>query len=399
LSQPVNPSSKTAVHVNVRLLTIAAFFAFFVFGFSDNLKGPVLPALLDDLQFDYAIGGTILMGLYAGFMAATLLTGLLADRFGQKMVLVLAGVSLTVGVVGFTGLQTPVALTSFMVVLGFGMGAIELGCNALIVNLHITNQGRILNLMSVMHGLGSMSAPLYAGMMLANEQTWRTVYRGDLLLSVPLILLFALLRFPQVPVATNKQRPKLSQLRQLAFTPPLMLSYAAVLLYVCTEMGLASWLVEFLQKERGLDVQRSTQALSLFWGLVMFGRFIGSFVVDRIGYLRAMLMTSLAASTCIAAGLFGPPQAWPFLPSTGFFLSIIFPTITASTARQLQANKSSILGLLFTFAGLGGIIGPWLVGIVSDFSGLMVGFSLPLFFGLALVVIILVQMRVSTTVR
>jgi MFS transporter, FHS family, glucose/mannose:H+ symporter len=399
LSQPVNPSSKTAVHVNVRLLTIAAFFAFFVFGFSDNLKGPVLPALLDDLQFDYAIGGTILMGLYAGFMAATLLTGLLADRFGQKMVLVLAGVSLTVGVVGFTGLQTPVALTSFMVVLGFGMGAIELGCNALIVNLHITNQGRILNLMSVMHGLGSMSAPLYAGMMLANEQTWRTVYRGDLLLSVPLILLFALLRFPQVPVATNKQRPKLSQLRQLAFTPPLMLSYAAVLLYVCTEMGLASWLVEFLQKERGLDVQRSTQALSLFWGLVMFGRFIGSFVVDRIGYLRAMLMTALAASTCIAVGLFGPPQAWPFLPATGFFLSIIFPTITASTARQLQANKSTILGLLFTFAGLGGIIGPWLVGIVSDFSGLMVGFSLPLFFGLALVVIILAQMRVSTAVH
>ena len=83
-------------------MTIGAFFAFFVFGFSDNLKGPVLPALLQDLRFNYSLGGTILLGAYIGFMAASLTTGFLAEIAGQKAVLVLAGVCLAVGVAGLT---------------------------------------------------------------------------------------------------------------------------------------------------------------------------------------------------------------------------------------------------------------------------------------------------------
>ncbi|MCX6069040.1 MAG: hypothetical protein NT121_25385 [Chloroflexi bacterium] len=44
----------TSTRNTIWLLTAGAFFAFFVFGFSDNLKGPVLPALLQDLQINYA---------------------------------------------------------------------------------------------------------------------------------------------------------------------------------------------------------------------------------------------------------------------------------------------------------------------------------------------------------
>ncbi|MFZ1400905.1 MAG: MFS transporter, partial [Candidatus Promineifilaceae bacterium] len=137
-----NVSSVKLPRLTVALLTVGAFFAFFVFGFSDSLKGPVLPELLDDLQINYAVGGTILLGLYAGFTIASLLSGLLADRFGQKMVLVLAGASLSLGVFAFAGANTAVTLTAAMFILGFGLGAIELGANGLIVSLHSQHQGR-----------------------------------------------------------------------------------------------------------------------------------------------------------------------------------------------------------------------------------------------------------------
>ena len=74
---------KSRSNNTILLLTIGAFFAFFVFGFSDNLKGPVLPTLLQDLKFNYSLGGTILLGAYLGFIAATLTTGFLADMVGQ----------------------------------------------------------------------------------------------------------------------------------------------------------------------------------------------------------------------------------------------------------------------------------------------------------------------------
>jgi FHS family glucose/mannose:H+ symporter-like MFS transporter len=363
------------------LLSAGAFFAFFIFGFTDNLKGPTLPALLDDLNLNYSLGGTILLGIYLGFMAATLSTGLLADALGHKAVLVLAGVCLAVGVTSFAAFSSPLLLTLSMAVLGFGLGSIELGCNSLIVLLHPADKGRYLNLMAVLHGMGSMIAPLYAGWLLAGESSWRTVYRWDLVLIIPLIIFFTLAVFPKKSTETS-EKIDFKHIGRTAFSPIMLAYYFADLLYVALEIGIASWMVEFLQKDRAQSVTQSTLALSVFFGLIMVGRFVGSFFVERFGYLRSILLAALAASACVGISLFGPALLWWLLPASGFFLSIIFPTITASISGRIKGNMNTILGLLFTFAGLGGIIGPWLVGLASDLGGIRFGFSLNLAFGL-----------------
>ena len=365
----------------ILLLTIGTFFAFFVFGFTDNLKGPVLPALLLDLKFNYSLGGTILLGAYLGFMAATMTTGFLADVAGQKTVLVLAGVSLAVGISGFSTLTAPFWLTISMAFLGFGLGSLELGCNSLIVKLHSTDKGRYLNLMAVLHGMGSMLAPLYAGWLLMQNVSWRSVYRWDLVLVGLLIIYFTIIRFPKVDTEKT-EKLDLKKVGKKAFTPKMLWFYIAITVYVSFELGLASWMVEFLQKERSFTIPQSTQALSAFFGLIMLGRFVGSFFVERLGYLKFILGASLCASAFVILGLYGPAQFSVFLPASGFFLSVIFPNITASVSDENKENLNTILGLLFTFAGLGGVLGPWLVGIASDIGGLKFGFSLNFLFGL-----------------
>lgn len=380
------------------VLTIGAFFAFFVFGFSDNLKGPVLPALLEDLKFSYSLGGTVLLGAYLGFMAATLSTGFLADVFGQKAVLLLAGLCLALGVVGLNLFRAPAALMLALGLLGFGLGSLELGCNALIVSLHSADKARYLNLMAVMHGLGSMLAPLYAGWLLAANVSWRLVYRWDLLLIGLLLVYFLLARFPS-RAAGQAEKIDFQRLGRTAFVPQMLWFYAAITLYVAIELGLAAWMVEFLQKARGQSVAQSTQALALFFGLIMAGRFVGSFFVEKLGYLRSILGMALAASACVALGLFGPPELAFCFSLSGFFLSIIFPTLTAAVSDAHPAHLNSILGLLFTFAGLGGVLGPWLVGLVSDWGGLSLGFGLNLGFGLltALAALVLLFSQTSST--
>lgn len=373
------------------LWTGGAFFAFFVFGFSDNLKGPVLPAILQNLHFDYATGGTILLGTYIGFMLATLTTGLIADALGKKVVLLLAGICLALGIGGYSSFSTPLALSLSMAVLGFGLGSLELGCNSLIVELHPADKGRFLNQMSVMHGMGSMTAPFFAGIMLAAGYSWRTVYRWDLVLIALLIIYVSLNRYPAVS-STPSEKIDFVHLGKAAFTPRLLWSYTAIALYVASEIGIASWLVEYLQKIHELSVEQSTQALSLYFGLMMCGRFVGSFLIERIGYLKSILAAMLAASLCLAAGLFGAALA---LPLTGFFFSIVFPTITAATSDGLSENTNSILGLLFTFAGLGGMLGPWLVGQASNRFGINTGFSLNLAFAALTTLSALVLLRLS----
>jgi len=374
----IKPSKTT-----IFLLTAGCFLSFFVFGFTDNLKGPTLPSMLAELNISYGTGGNIFFGEYLGFLIATLITGILADRFGLKSVIILAGVFLGIGVGGYSFFQSAILLSGSLFILGLGLGALELGPNAIIVSLHHERKGLYLNLMAVLHGLGSLVAPLFAGWLLSLTVSWRVIYRWDILLIALFVFIFIFLRFPK---AEEKAQLDFRHVPQIAFKGQLPWYYVIITFYVATEIGLVSWLVAFLQEIRSASVIASNQSLSIFFAMMMIGRLIGGFFVHRIGYLRSILFMTIGGILCFTAGLFGPKEFSFLLPITGFFLSIVFPTITAAVSDTRTENANTILGVLFTFAGLGGLIGPWLIAWGSDLFGLQTGFSIIIVFMVILLI-------------
>ncbi len=357
------------------LITAGCFLSFFVFGFTDNLKGPTLPAMIAELNIDYGTSGNIFFGQYFGFLITSFIAGVLADRFGLKTVLIIAGVLLAIGVAGYSSFQSTILLGASLFLIGLGMGAIELGANAAIVEAHPEKRGLYLNLMAVLHGLGSLLAPLFAGWLLSTNMSWRGIYRWDILLIGVFIFLFSFVRFPK---SQEQNSIDFRHIAQIAFKGNLPWFYFAIAAYVAAEIGLTSWLVTFLQETRGANVASSTQSLSLFFAMLMFGRLGGGFIVQRLGYLRAILFASIGSLICITLGIFTGFSI--FLPLTGLFFSIIFPTFTAAVSVDHPENTNSILGILFTFAGLGGLVGPWLIAWVSNFAGLQSGFSVGIMF-------------------
>ncbi|MEW6404785.1 MAG: MFS transporter, partial [Chloroflexota bacterium] len=149
--------------------------------------------------------------------------------------------------------------------------------------------------------------------------------------------------------------------------------------------------VTFLQDVRGASVSSSNQALFLFFAMLMAGRLLGGFFVQRVGYVRSILFASFGVIACLAIGLFSPLSI--FLSISGLFCSFIFPTITAGVSDTHHENINTILGVLFTFAGLGGLIGPWLIGLASDLMGLELGFAGNLLLAVLLTFSILVLMK------
>lgn len=374
------------------ILTAGCFLAFFVFGFTDNLKGPALPAMLAELNFDYGTGGNILFGEYLGFLIATLVTGILADRFGLKSIVLLAGLFLGIGVSGYSVSNSALLLFASIFIVGMGLGALELGPNAIIASLHHERKGLYLNLMAVMHGLGSLLAPLFAGGLLSLGVSWRVVYRWDLALVALFLAVFLFLRFPK---AEETSQIDFRRLRQAAFKGDLPWFYAAICFYVAAEIGMGQWLAAFFQDVRSADVTVSSRALSLFFAMIMAGRFVGGFFVKRAGYLRSILFASIGGIFCLAAGLFLPAVSF-LLPFTGFFFSIVFPTITAAVSDLHTENANTVLGVLFTFAGLGGLLGPWLIGLGSDLLGLQAGFSLNVLFTAILLISVAILLKRSS---
>src|SRR5512141_2576017 len=127
---------QSASKTTIILLTAGCFLAFLAFGFTDNLKGPTLPPMLAEMNFSYGTGGNIFFGEYLGFLIATLITGILADRFGLKSVIILAGVFLGIGAGGYSIFRSAILLSGSLFILGLGLGSLELGPNAIIVSLH-----------------------------------------------------------------------------------------------------------------------------------------------------------------------------------------------------------------------------------------------------------------------
>lgn len=342
--------------------------------------------MIRELNIDYGTSGNIFFGEYFGFIITSLIAGILADRLGLKTVLLLAGIFLALGVAGYSTFQNTLLLTASLFSAGLGLGAIELGANAAIVQIHPQKKGLYLNLMAVLHGLGSLVAPLFAAWLLGLDVSWRIIYRWDILLIVLFILLFSSIHFPKTQSQTNSL--DIRKIPSLAFKGNLPWFYAAIAFYVAAEIGVASWLVTFLQEIRGESVAASNQSLSLFFTLLMLGRLAGGFIVHRLGYLRSILFAAIASLICISLGAFTSQSL--FLPATGFFFSIIFPTFTATVSEHQKENTNTILGVLFTFAGIGGLIGPWAIAWASNLLGLNFGFRFGVIFTALLVISTLV---------
>lgn len=390
---------------SIRLLTAGGFLSFFVFGFVDNLKGAILPELLESLSLTDTQGGTVQLGAYLGFIVTCFFTGMLADLVGNRIVLILAGLCLTVGLAGFSMATAFGALIGFMFIFGMGTGAIEVGGNDLIVELHGDNPGRFLNLLAVFHGIGSLLVPLYVAGLLVVGLEWRQVVQTTLVFSLLLLGYFLVVKGrdasddAQAASSPNTTSGNPAQsginwalLRQQGFTPEMRWFYLLLGTYVAIELSLAAWMVEYVQRIRAVPEASSQFYLSGFFVVIMLGRLLGSVFVDRIGYLRAVGLGLIGALLCIGAGLIFE-NALLLLPGSGLFLSIVFPTVSAAVAARHAENAGSILGLLFTFGGLGGAFGPWLIGLVSDNLGLQTGLLCTIGFGVIALAALSVLMR------
>ena len=388
-----------------RLLTIGCFIAFFAFGFCDNLKGPLLPELLRGEDYSYRQGGTILLAAYVGFIVATLTTGVLADVVGNRGVLLLAGICLSAGSVGIAASSSYFMLVASMGVSGIGLGAIELGANGLIVELHDKKRGRYLNLLATCHGFGALTVPIYASAMLSVGWSWRQIFGSTAAFCIPLFVLFfpSTSKRPSSAFNEDELQPlprrnvDWTSMRRNAFSKDMRYYYVLIAAYVAVELSVAAWMVEYLQQLHGRSVASSTLFLSAFFVLLMLGRLLGAWVIGPIGYDSAIATALISSSFCLVGGVWGPKEWVWLLPLSGFFLSIIFPTVTAAASDLHKAHMGSMLGLLFACAGVGGALGPWSVGWVSELAGLRLGMTCPIVFEMiAISALIAIQLQRRT---
>jgi FHS family L-fucose permease-like MFS transporter len=158
-----------------------------------------------------------------------------------------------------------------------------------------------------------------------------------------------------------------------------VLGALGIFLYVGAEVGIGSFLVNFMEQPHiaGLSVDTAAKYLSLYWGGAMVGRFIGSALLSKIRPGRLLAFNACVVAVLLATAILvsGPTAMWCLL-AIGLFNSIMFPTIFTLAIDGLGKHTGAGSGIL-CMAIVGGAIVPVVQGFLADHIGIQWSFCVP----------------------
>jgi FHS family L-fucose permease-like MFS transporter len=225
-----------------------------------------------------------------------------------------------------------------------------------------------------------MGAYLILGTYSTPQEEAAAVHGPYIGLAIFAFIIAAVFAFSKLPTVIQKSDKSVKgsplKFRQLR------LGVIALTLYVGAEVAIGSFIVNYLGEPyiAGMEEKSAATYISLYWGGLMVGRFIGSAILQKISASKVLLIASLASFVLVALTVLttGYVSMWAML-SVGLFNSIMWSNIFAMSIDGLGEYTTKASGIL-VMAPVGGAIFPLLQGILADidFIGLHYSYILPM---------------------
>jgi fucose permease len=374
------------VQNSAKKLTVASSAGIFIFGIVMAILGAILPQLSSLLHLDKARAGNLFFFMNLGMLAASIVFGPLVDRFGFKIFLALSSLLVSLAFVGlaFSGSYNPVLVS--VIVLGLAGGVINGGSNALINDLHPSRRAAALNFLGIFFGIGAMLIPLIIGSFL-HQLGLRSVILLAAGLSLIPFVLFSVFYFPR---PKQPQGFPLKDIKKIASSKLLWLGAFILFFESGNEFSIGGWLSSFLQEKFQFNLNQAALILSGYWFCLMIGRLIFP-LINRLVKRETIVLFSAALALISVSGLIISPLkglAVGFALLTGLGLAAIYPTTLAAIGEQFPSLSGTAFSLAIATGLVGGMISPWLVGLISQHYSLQIALLVPLF---SLFIIIVLQ--------
>jgi FHS family glucose/mannose:H+ symporter-like MFS transporter len=360
-----------------------AYWAYVVDGVLNSEIGPSLPGIVHSFRIDLATAGTIFTAQFLGYLPGALGSGLAADLWGYRRLLIPATLLIAAGTAGMALIDVwPVALV-LTAMAGFGFGTIDSLGNAVVAAEAPREGGAALNLLHTFFGVGALVGPLLVGALLATRAGWHTVFLVTGALAFSCTLLFILVPIPQ-PAHLTASTASSDEVVPPPFTGAgatgqpgrhrrlLWLLGGLLFLYVGMEQLAGGWSTTYLNRALGTHVDVAARSVALYWSAVTIGRLLASGLALRLSNER-LLGGSAALALVAFVALATAGSVVPALVALGVLglgFAPIYPTIMAITARRYPRRFATIAGLLVAAGGLGGAIFPWVGGVSAQGWGL-----------------------------
>lgn len=359
-------------------LIISGYLILLVGAYLDNLRGPILPILSQELSLSFGQNGWFLTtGLVAGIVTniAMLYWG---KRCSDRQIAIAAPIlALTAAALASSVSNFPTLLLMSGVI-GTGLALMGTVCNLLVVEgSPVSIRARMLAGLHTMYGVGSFGAGLIASYAMASKVDWRQLFFA----LVPLNILLAGLFLAIIPrsSAASDEASAHGRLdgRQL-------LVVLIFVLYVAGEAGTSMWLSNFLVKARGMSPALAAERVSGFFAALSLSRAF-CFIFGTGKRERTLLIaTLLVPMTCFAIGYVWHDWSFALVGLLGPF----FPLFLARVSREFAATWKSLTVAIFLGTQIGLAIINLALGKAADHIGIEAAFLAPLLLLLGSLVLI-----------
>lgn len=350
------------------LLLALIYLAFISLGLPDSLLGSGWPVIHNDLSVPISFMGIVSMVISGGTIVSSILSDKLTRKLGTSIVTVGSVFLTVIALFGFSFSRQFWMLLVFAVPYGLGAGAIDAALNNYVA-LHYTSKH-----MSWLHcfwGVGTIVSPFVMSYALTYS-TWNNGYRivAFLQLGIGLLLLATL------PVWKVNRQNTGDDAKSVGLIGALKIKGVSCLLigfcaYCAAEATAMNWASTYLVEVKGVTPDKAAQFASLFYIGITAGRFLGGFIMDKLGDRKMIILGACILSAGVLSLLI--PSGNQMVSLAGFIIigfgcAPIYPCIIHSTPDHFGAeNSGAIIGIQMAGAYVGSTFIPPLFGVLGNF--------------------------------
>ena len=181
---------------NKKLVYGAACVGLLLFGIGLITLGSVAPDLKNKFQLDEISSGTIFSILPIGILTGSLLFGPICDKYGYKLLLIVACLLMFFGFEGIAYSPGLGLLKLSVFFFGVGGGAINGATNAAVADISLTDKGAELSLLGVFFGIGALGIPVLLGL-LRNHFSFEAILAMVGFFTLAVGGFYAFIKFPE----------------------------------------------------------------------------------------------------------------------------------------------------------------------------------------------------------
>ncbi|MBO1363596.1 sugar MFS transporter [Prevotella sp. A2931] len=381
---------------------------FFLWGFARAILDVLNKHFQNELDISITQSSLIQVTTYLGYFLMAIPAGWFINRHGYRLGVVVGLMLFGIGALLFipcSAMGTFYAFLTALFVIGCGLVFLETSANPYVTELgHKDTATSRLNFSQSFNGLGSLFATFVVGQFFFSgarsscDVVIPYTILGVLVLMIALV--FSRVNLPEIKhEETAEDKVADTRIMKLFKKHPMFVfGLFSLLAYEVAEISINSYFINFVTGQGWMDDNSASIVLTVALAFFMVGRFIGSWIMQRVPAEITLLFCAVGSVLCMVVVLFDLGKlSMVAIICNYLFEAIMFPTIFSLALRGLGSLTKSASSLLM-MTPIGGC-GFLLMGWIADSSNLIIPFLIP-FFGYFVVLLFASELtRKNTSLR